>query len=288
MRLSYYPGCSLHGTAQDYDLSVQEICKKLGIDLVELQDWNCCGASSAHMTDHEIGMRLPIRNLMIAQETGQDILVPCAACFQRLCAADKAIKKNPEYWDIKNYNNETKIIHISTLLSQPDILERIATLTSRPLQDLKIACYYGCLSLRHPKITGAVNPEMPETLENIARAVGAEPVMWSHRTECCSGSLTMARPDIAEKLVGDIAAAAARAGANAMVTDCPMCQANVESRQADSAGGQKPLPVFFATELIAAALSGDYPKKQQKVHLVSPDVLTNIFVQSHATREGAA
>jgi heterodisulfide reductase subunit B2 len=288
MRLSYYPGCSLHGTAQDYDLSVQEICKKLGIDLVELPDWNCCGASSAHMTDHEIGMRLPIRNLMIAQEAGQNILVPCAACFQRLCAADKAIKKDPEYWDIKEYNQEVKILHISTLLSRPDILDRITALAGRPLTGMKIACYYGCLSLRHPKITGAVNHEMPETLESIVRAVGAEPVMWSHRTECCSGSLTMARPDIARKLVGDIANAAVRAGATAMVTDCPMCQANVESRQSDSGSTQKPLPVFFATELIAAALSGDYPKKQQKVHLVSPDVLTDFFLQSHATREGAA
>ncbi len=287
MRLSYYPGCSLHGTANDYDLSVKEICPKLDIELIEIPDWNCCGASSAHMTDHEIGMRLPIRNLMLAQEAGHDILVPCAACFQRLCAADKAIKKDPGYWDIKEYNQEVKIIHISTLLSRPEILARITALTSRPLTDLKIACYYGCLSLRHPKITGAVNHEMPETLESIVSAIGAEPLLWSHRTECCSGSLTMARPDIARKLVGDIAEAARRAGATAMVTDCPMCQANVESRQPDN-GGVRPLPVFFASELIAAALSGDYPKKQQKVHLVSPDVLTDFFLHSQATREGAA
>ncbi len=286
MRLSYYPGCSLHGTAHDYDLSVQEICQKLDIDLVELPDWNCCGASSAHMTDHEIGMRLPIRNLIIAQQAGHDILVPCAACFQRLCAADKAIKKDPEYWDIGHYDHELKIIHISTLLSRPEILEMISARTKKPLKDLKVACYYGCLSLRHPKITGAVNHEMPETLENIVQAIGAAPVMWSHRTECCSGSLTMARPDIARKLVGDIAAAAARAGANAMVTDCPMCQANVESRQLDGESAAAPLPVFFAAELIAAALSGDYPKKQQKVHLVAPDVLTNFFLHPHV--EGAA
>lgn len=287
MKLSYYPGCSLRGTALDYDHSVQEICKRLEIELLELPDWNCCGASSAHMTDHEIGMRLPIRNLLLAQEAGRDILVPCAACFQRLCAADKAIKEDPEYWDVKDYNKEMKIIHISTLLSRPDILERVTALTKRPLSGLKVACYYGCLSLRHPKITGAANHEMPTTLENIAGAVGAETVMWSHRTECCSGSLTMARPDIARKLVGDIVAAATRAGANAMVTDCPMCQANVESRQAVESS-ERPMPVFFASELIAAALCGDYPKKQQKVHLVSPDVLTQFFHHSEATREGAA
>jgi heterodisulfide reductase subunit B2 len=288
MRLSYYPGCSLHGTALDYDLSVKDICQRLDIDLVEIPDWNCCGASSAHMTDHEIGMRLPIRNLMLAQKSGHDILVPCAACFQRLCAADKALKKDPEFWDVKGYKSDYTIIHISTLLSRPEILERITSMISRPLSDLSVACYYGCLSLRHPKITGAINHEMPESLENIVKAIGARPVSWSHRTECCSGSLTMARPDIARKLVGDITAAAKRAGATAMVTDCPMCQANVESRQLDNVEAGALLPVFFATELIAAALSGEYPKKQEKVHLIAPDVLTQFFLHSTATREGSA
>ncbi len=287
MRLSYYPGCSLHGTALDYDLSVQEICKKLDIDLVEIPDWNCCGASSAHMTDHEIGMRLPIRNLILAQGLGNDILVPCAACFQRLCAADKALKKDAAFWDVKEYT-PSKIIHISTLLSRPEILERLTSMTKKPLADLQIACYYGCLSLRHPKITGAINHEMPESLENIMRAIGARPVSWSHRTECCSGSLTMARPDIAQKLVGAIALAAKRAGATAMVVDCPMCQANVESRQLDNPGAGTLLPVFFATELIAAALSGDYPKKQQKVHLIDPGILTNFFHNSTSAGEGSA
>ena len=135
MRLSYYPGCSLHGTALDYDHSVKEICRRLDIDLVEIPDWNCCGASSAHMTDHEIGMRLPMRNLLLAQESGLDILVPCAACFQRLCAADKELRKNPEFWDIKDYSPIFKIIHISTLLSRPDILDRITAMTSRLSSD---------------------------------------------------------------------------------------------------------------------------------------------------------
>jgi heterodisulfide reductase subunit B2 len=288
MKLSYYPGCSLQGTALDYDRSVKDICKKLDIDLVEIPDWNCCGASSAHMTDHEIGMRLPMRNLLLAQNAGHDILVPCAACFQRMCAADKALRKDPGFWDIKEYAPNYKIIHISTLLSEPEILKRLTAMTIKPLSDLVVACYYGCLSLRHPKITGAINHEMPETLENIVKAVGARPVSWSHRTECCSGSLTMARPDIARKLVDDIATAAKRAGATAMVTDCPMCQANVESRQLDNLEAGSHLPVFFATELIAAALNGDYPKTQQKVHLIAPDVLTNFFLYSSTTREGSA
>lgn len=284
MRLTYYPGCSLHGTALDYDRSVQDVCNRLGIELVEIPDWNCCGASSAHMTSHEIGMRLPMRNLLLAAELGNDILVPCAACFQRLKAAEKSLKEDPEYWDVGDYATDMQIIHISSLMAQDSAVEKIREGAQISLDGLKIACYYGCLSLRHPKITGVQDYEQPKTLETICTAVGAEPVSWSHRTECCSGSLTMARPDIAQKLVGDIVAAAQRAGAEAMVTDCPMCQANVESRQLDLASSTY-LPVFFGTELVLAALSGSYPAKQQKVHLVSPDILSDVMRMSEGSRE---
>jgi len=287
MKLSYYPGCSLEGTALDYDHSVREVCLSLGIELVEIPDWNCCGASSAHMTDHEIGMRLPMRNLILAQEQGHDILVPCAACFQRLKAADKALRKNAPLWDVQEYSPTFEILHISTLLARPDMQEIIADKVISDLSGLKIACYYGCLSLRNPEITGAPQWETPVTLERIMGGIGADPVRWSHRTECCSGSLTMARPDIAEKLVGDIATAARRAGATALVTDCPMCQANMETRQLTREEGEARLPVFFATELIVAALSGSYPLEQQKKHLVSPDILTDIMQERVAGREEA-
>jgi heterodisulfide reductase subunit B len=239
------------------------------------------------MTSHEIGMRLPIRNLLLAAELGNDILVPCAACFQRLKAAEKSLKEDSEYWDVGHYTGKTKIVHISNLLARDKIAEQISEAVSISLKGLKIACYYGCLSLRHPKITEVENYEQPRTLETICEAVGAQPVAWSHRTECCSGSLTMARPDIAQKLVGDIVTAARRGGAEAMVTDCPMCQANVESRQLDLADGNH-LPVFFGTELVLAAMSGSYPAKQHNVHLVSPDILKDVMRMSEGSREEAA
>lgn len=287
MKLSYYPGCSLEGTALDYDQSVRAVCRALDIELVDIPDWNCCGASSAHMTDHETGMRLPIRNLLLAAEAGHDILVPCAACFQRLKAADKALRADPGFWDVGRYTADMQIVHISSLLARPEMLAAIEAKVTRNLDDLPIACYYGCLSLRNPRITDAPRWEMPTTLEGIVASLGARPVAWSHRTECCSGSLTMARPDIAEKLVGDIVGAARRAGAAAMVTDCPMCQANVESRQAIQAGTGE-MPVFFATELIEAAISGRYPAKQQRTHLVSPAVLTGVFNEATMKKEGSA
>lgn len=286
MKLAYYPGCSLEGSARDYDHAVRQVCRDLGIWLVEIPDWNCCGASSAHMTDHEVGMRLPMRNLLLARELELDILVPCAACFQRLKAADQALRADPGYWDVREYSAPPAIIHISTLLSWEDILAKIREKVSQPLQDLSLACYYGCLSLRNPRVTGVANWETPTTLERIARALGATPVSWSHRTECCSGSLTLTRPDIAVRLVGDIVQAARRAGARAIVTDCPMCQANVESRQLDLGAGEPALPVFYAAELVAAAISGQYPAAQQKLHLVETAVLNRVFSQAASAGEG--
>ncbi len=283
MKLSYYPGCSLKGSAADYDDSLHRLCAHLDIDLVELVDWNCCGASSAHMLNHEAGMRLAMRTLQQAAGIGHDLLVPCAACFQRLKAADRALRRDAEYWDEPDYSPAWQVIHISSLLAAPELLARIKKAVSRPLTGLKLACYYGCLSLRPPKVTAAENWEQPDTLERLVAAIGAEPVRWSHRTECCSGSLTMARPDIAERLVADIVAAAARAGAEALVTDCPMCQANVESRQPAGTG----LPVFYSSELAEAAISGSYPSRQRRAHLVDPGVLSRLLATAQAVEGGA-
>lgn len=236
------------------------------------------------MTNHQIGMRLPMRNLLLAAELGHDILVPCAACFQRLKAAERSLREEPEYWDIEGYPEDLNIVHISSLLSEDAVIDKIREQIQVRFEGLKLACYYGCLSLRHPKITEVVNYEQPRTLETIVEGVGAQPVSWSHKTECCSGSLIVARPDIAEKLVGDILAAARRAGADGLVTDCPMCQVNVESRQLEL-GHSDTLPVFFGTELISAALKGQYPTKQVKMHLVDADILADVIHTVQQNRE---
>jgi heterodisulfide reductase subunit B len=257
MKLSYYPGCSLTGSSREYDHSIREVAELLDIELLEIEGWNCCGASSAHMTDHQLGIDLSARNLQLARQYGQDILVPCAACYQRLRCAELALKDDAP---------GLKVLHITPLLSTTGFLEKIQKKVTRPLKGLRVACYYGCLSLRPPAVTGAEHYENPTGLDRVMEVLGAEPVSWSHKTECCSGSLTMARPDIARQLVGDIVKAASRAGAQALVVDCPMCQANVESRQE----GDPELPVFFATELMALAITGKSTKKQWKKHLIDP------------------
>ena len=184
-----------------------------------------------------------------------------------------------------HYAPDFELVHISTFLARPEVLAQLSPLLTRSLGGMRVACYYGCLSLRPKHLTDAKEHEMPTTLETIVTAVGARPVSWSHRTECCSGSLTMTRPDIAGRLVGDIVAAATRGGATAIVTDCPMCQANVESRQLDISPSGPHLPVYYATELIMAAISGTYPEKQQKLHLIQASVLHNHLSQPDLIKE---
>jgi heterodisulfide reductase subunit B len=266
MKMSYYPGCSLTGTSAEYDHSVREVAKLLDIELEELSDWNCCGASSGHMTDHQLGVELSVRNLDLAAEQGRDLIVPCSACFQRLRAAQVELQNR------ESYQQDFDVLHLTRFLSRPEILKAITARVPRPLKGLKIACYYGCLSLRPPAVTGAPDYEDPRGLDILVQALGAEGVRWSHKTECCSSSLSMTRPDIARTLVGDIVRAAQRGGARALVTDCPMCQANLESRQLDleKAEEHKSLPVFFISELVAFALTEERRPKRWKKHLVDP------------------
>jgi heterodisulfide reductase subunit B2 len=271
MKMSYYPGCSLTGTAEEYDHSIREVAGLLDIDLEELKDWNCCGASSGHMTDHKLGIELAARNLEIARETGKDLLVPCSACFQRLKAAQFTEKSDPPAGG-QDSATEVQVLHLTRLISKPQVIQSIKESVQRSLSGLKLACYYGCLSMRPPAITGAPDYENPTGLDTIVSALGAESVRWSHKTECCSGSLSMSRPDIARTLIKDIIQAARRGGATALVTDCPMCQANLESRQLDllAADGEACLPVFFISELVAFALAQEVQPKRWKKHLVDP------------------
>jgi len=275
MKLSYYPGCSLIGSAREYDHSIRQLAGHLEIELTDIPDWNCCGASSAHMTNHDLAIQLSARNLLLAQKQPLDILVPCAACFQRLKCAEIVLTKDASRFGMEKYSPNAKIVHLTTLFSSKQILSRVRAQLKRDLSGLKVACYYGCLSQRPPRVTGAGRYEDPLGLDQIITALGAEPAAWSHKTECCSGSLTMPRPDISHVLVNEIVGAARRAGAHALVVDCPMCQANLEARQ--SQVGSKPkappdaaLPVFFVTELMNLGLKGKSAKRQWKRHLIDP------------------
>jgi len=269
---SYYPGCSLHGTAVEFDASVKETARLLGIRLTEIPDWNCCGASSAHMTDHELAVDLAARNLRIAGAAGRELVVPCAACFHRLKAAQKALREEP------GAPPDLTVHHIGDFLRSREVLKKIRDAVKTPLKGLKLATYYGCLITRPPDVTGSTEHEDPQSADLLVKLLGGQVMRWSYKTECCGGSLTMPRADITRTLVSRIARAASRAGAEGIVTMCPMCQANLESRQLDlkREDGQHPvLPVFYITELIAACTAESRQENRWKPHLIDPAPLLN-------------
>jgi len=272
-RLSYYPGCSLQGTAKEYDDSIRTVCGLLGFELEELDDWNCCGASSAHITNDELAIGLGVRNLMIAQRAGLDVLVPCAACFSRLKFAEKELLRDGSKWTDEPYRGEISILHLNDILVPPEILKTIAAKVTLPLSGLAVVPYYGCLTVRPPKVTDSEDWENPTSMDRILETLGADVKSWSYKVDCCGGSFTMTRPDIVRRLSGKLLDMAVEAGAEALVTDCPMCQSNLDTRQGEIAaetGKDHNLPIFYITELIALALGESNTARWWKKHFVDP------------------
>lgn len=253
MRFSYYPGCSLHATAVEYDLSIRAVLQRLGVELTEIPDWNCCGASSAHSLNETLALALPARILALAQKEGSDLIVPCAGCFSRLKVAEKVLREDPikggkieEVVGFK-YKGGFEVRPPLDLIGNLIGLEQLRNMVERPLSGLRLVAYYGCALVRPPEVVQFEDPENPQLLNQLLQALGAEPLEWSYATDCCGGNLALTRSDLAKILVTKLVAKAREAGAQAMVTVCPLCQVNLEMRQ-------KEMPLFYFTELVGLAL----------------------------------
>ena len=243
------------------------------MELKELPDWNCCGASSGHCTNLKLSLALPGRNLAIAEREGMDLAVSCPACFLRLKKVDYELshdeKLRQEILRIMDmpYENKQKTRHILDIIYHDIGLETIRNKVKKPLNGLKIVSYYGCLLVRPPKVTEFGEHENPVLMDEIVEAIGAEPLDWSGKIDCCGGSLALTRTDIVYKLVENLMVAARSAGANCIVTACPLCQANLDTRQKD--GKDKLLPIFYFSELMGLAFDLSYIKKCFKKHVIS-------------------
>jgi len=274
LKLSYFPGCSLGATAKEYDMSARAACQGLGIELVELDDWVCCGATSGHSTNHMLSVALPSQNVALAQRAGMDLAIPCSACYNRVKKADYVLrnddKMRQEIEDIVDfkYNDNVNVLSLLEVVSQLGE-KAIAEKVQKPLKGLKVVCYYGCLLVRPPQVTCFDNTEFPMSLDKIVKALGAEPIKWSYKTECCGASLSLTNKDVVHGMVGRIIDAAKEVEAMAIVTACPLCQSNLEMRQAKGTD----LPAFYFTELIGLALGLPVTKKWLNLHLVNPNPL---------------
>ena len=258
MNVSYYPGCSLDSTAKEYGASIEAVAGLLGVKLMELEDWSCCGASSAHVTNDTLAVALPARNLGIAAEAGLDLVVPCAACFQRLKTAEKKLLEGETLEGIPStYQGDFQIKYLVDFFWESISNKQFKKKVKKPLRGLSTVCYYGCLSVRPPRITDARNPEDPQAMDDIMKSLGADVKDWSYKTDCCGGSLMFTRPDIGKRLTAKILSMAMEAGAECIVAGCPVCHMNLDSRQGEisSETGQNfHSPIFYFTELMGIAL----------------------------------
>ncbi|RJQ38350.1 MAG: disulfide reductase [Dehalococcoidia bacterium] len=272
MKVSYYPGCSLKGTAREYGESVEAVFRHLGMELDELADWNCCGASSAHAVSDELAVGLGLRNLEIADRTGFDLVVPCAACFQRLKVAEKAVKSG-KVKPQNGYRGAFRIRHLADFLGEDISPKLVKERVKKPLEGLKVVCYYGCLTSRPPEITDAARPEDPETMDNLMTLLGADVENWSYKTDCCGGNLILTRPKVAKKMVQKLFDKALEAGADAIVVACPMCFSNLDMKQAEltrETGREYHLPILYLSELLGLAFGDRDTGKWLRGHEVDP------------------
>lgn len=275
MKIAYYPGCSLHASSKLYDIQAKSVLGKIGIELSEIEDWNCCGATSASKTDDFLALALAARNLGIADATGlSEMMIPCSSCYSRTLVSQKALAGDPALRSeinaelVKKVEGKIKISNIlEVLLTRKKELAENAV---KKLTGLKPVCYYGCLLTRFPSdmpLTDSV--ENPVAMEGLLKSMGAEPLDWGYKTDCCGASASVNDADMALKLMSKILKDALARGANCFVTTCPMCQLNLDAYQdevREKYGIAKSLPVYFITELIGISMGLGYEQMQIDRH----------------------
>jgi heterodisulfide reductase subunit B len=263
MNLGYYPGCALHGSSNDYEQSLRACLGALDVTLAEIDDWICCGATSAHSLNHKLAIAMPARNLALARRQGHaEVLAPCPMCSMQLLRAGQAMASDPRLRAEISGIVEAEVDGGTGVLNLIQVFQRIGldklkAAVRTPLKDLKPACYYGCLLVRPPTVVEFDDAEQPQSMESIAAALGAKPVEWSYKTECCGAGMTMAKTETVLELSGRILANAAAHGANCLVVACPMCHVNLDMKQREAAEflhTRFDLPVYYLSDMVGMAL----------------------------------
>ena len=284
MELAYYPGCSLHASSQLYDIQCKMVFRNLGIELKEINDWNCCGATAAAKTDDFLAIALPARNLGIADATGlSEIMIPCSSCYSRTLVSQKRISCDAGLKDAINEELGHKVegrIKVSNILEVliPRVNSgEIAGKVKKKLEGLKAACYYGCLLTRFPcDVEVADDVENPQGMETVLKPLGAESIDWSYKTDCCGASASVNDAEESQLLMSRIVKDAVARGANCFVATCPLCQFNLDAYQdqvGEKYGIKERLPVYFITELIGLSMGFDPLGMQVDRHLTDAMVL---------------
>ena len=255
MKYSYYPGCTLRTKAKDLDAYARASAKVLGFELEEIENWQCCGGVYPLGTD-EIATKLSsVRALNEAKEKGQDLVTLCSACHHVIKRVNDDMKNVEDirtrannYMQLEEpYAGETTVLHFLEVLRDRVGFDTLKEKVVNPLKG-KIGAYYGCLLLRPGKIMAFDNPENPSVIEDFIRAIGAEPVIYPYRNECCGGYISLKEKEMAENMSKKVTDSAKGFGAEMLITACPLCLYNLKKN------GNQTLPVYYFTELLAEAL----------------------------------
>jgi heterodisulfide reductase subunit B len=282
MKISYFPGCTLKANAKNFEDSTLCALKKLGLEVEELRRWNCCGTVYSLAADDIIHHVAPVRNLIFSKEAKADALVTlCAMCYNTLKRANDRFKKNAEDRDIINrfmdaeglaYEGDVKVLHLLDVLRDVIKFENLAQKVVRPLKDLNVASYYGCLLVR-PKEIGLDNVENPQVLENLMSALGAQPVDFPHKTECCGAYQTVDNPQIVAERTYQILTSARARGADVVAVSCPLCAFNLDNRQKETVdlySDFKKMPILYFSQLLGIALGCPVEALRFDLHDVDP------------------
>jgi len=266
MRVSYFPGCTLKTTGKGFDNAVRASTAAVGLELAELPDWNCCGATYPLIIDNMLELAAPAHVLVSAREQGEMVTTACTTCYNVLKRTNLFIRQHEEERDRINtfieaeYNGEVEVKDILHLLRDDIGFESIRDKVQMPLQDLSVASYYGCMVLRPPDQVAYDDPDHPESLDDLMAALGATPIDFPHKNECCGAYLAVSNPTVTREMVYTILQSAQAAGAEAVATNCPLCQFNLDKQQAEmrkTYAGYRPVPVFYFSQLMGLALGLD-------------------------------
>jgi heterodisulfide reductase subunit B2 len=276
--LAYYPGCSLHGTSAEFDSSFRASARALGLTLQEIPGWECCGNTAAHSINRLLAAALPVNELAkVEQDMKLDaVAVPCAACFSRFKTgahemADPAIADDIKAVVGRGYDGGVTVQNLVDVYHDGVGLEALAAKVTRPFAGLKVACYYGCLLTRPPKVTLAEDPEYPTHMDAVVETLGCSPVEWNYKTDCCGAALALTEQGIVDDLVAKILDDARACGAEAVAVACPLCQVNLDGRQTEimrRRSDWRPLPVVFLSQFVGRALGVSDKELGLKKHLI--------------------
>ena len=254
MKVSYFPGCTLKNKAKDLDVYAYKSAEALGITLEEIKDWQCCGGVFT-TAKNEVATKLSsVRALTEAYEKEQPLVTVCSACHNVIKQTNHAMQNDKEFADKVNrymanetpYAGEAQVVHYLEMLRDMVGFDAVKEKVVNALSGKKIAAYYGCLLLRPGKVMQMDDPENPTIMEELIAALGATPVVYAKRNECCGGYIAMESPELAKKNSNDVVRNAKAAGAEMIITACPLCLYNLNKN------GK--LPVVYFTELLAEAL----------------------------------